>query len=478
MRGLFAIAIAVLAGACDHREPYVCASSEQCVLGGTRGVCEPSGFCSFGDPACEGGRRYEPGASGGLGGTCVPADLVPPPPEVCGALTQACCRTGPTCAAGGHCSGATCATCVTDIALGRHAACVLKYDGTVWCAGENSAGQLGFGIAGPPVATWTQAHDSTSALITDATAVTSGYEHTCALRAGGTVWCWGQGFGNSAVQVVKTDTTPLANIVEIGAGYGHRCGRDPAGGVWCWGNNFSGQLGDGTTTTRAQAAPVLDAPMGAPLAGALSLSVGGNHNCVRKAGDEVWCWGGNGSGELGDTTTTARPNPVKVASAAAIATGQHHTCSLHLDGTVWCSGQSWRNRIGNGVAYDNDAPPYSYPTPVQVVMARGGAALKNATQVAAGGVSCALVDKAVYCWGDNLYGETGAGPGSTTPAPVLTTDGKPLTGVERIVADGPHACAFRKDGELLCWGRGLDGLFGDGTFANRGRARPLGFSCQ
>lgn len=477
VRAWIAIAIATLACACGRREPYACAASEQCVSGGAQGVCEPTGFCSFEDATCEGGRRYEPNAGGGLGGACVPAEEVPPV-EVCGAVGQACCRTGPACVSNGRCGGGTCAACVTDVALGRHAGCVLRHDGTVWCAGENQYGQLGFGIAGEPIPMWTQVRDSTSAAITDATAITAGWENTCAIRAGGTVWCWGNEFGTSAGQVIKVGGGPLTNIVEIGSGYSHRCGRDDAGGVWCWGNNNSaGQLGDGTTTVHTQAAPVLDAPMGAPLTGALALSVGGDHACVLKAGGAVWCWGRNTRGHLGDATLTNRPSPVMVGSAISVAAGQHHTCTVRADGTVWCSGDPWRNRLGNGVGTYDPPAPTSYPTPVQVVMTRGGPPLASATQVAAGGVSCALAGGAVYCWGDGPYGQTGTGAGSPTPAPVRTTDGEPLAGVVRIVADGPHGCAYRGDGELLCWGRGLDGLFGDGTFANRGLARPLGFTC-
>ena len=117
---------------------------------------------------------------------------------------------------------------------------------------------------------------------------------------------------------------------------------------------------------------------------------------------------------------------------------------------------------------------------MQVVTARGGSPFSGATQVAAGGLSCAIAgpSKAAYCWGDNLYGQIGAAAGAPAPVPVLTGDGKPLTGVQRIAAYGPHACAFRDDGEVLCWGRGFDGEFGDGTFANRGLALPLGFACQ
>jgi alpha-tubulin suppressor-like RCC1 family protein len=476
VRGLFAIAIAVLVCSCDGRGAYVCASSDQCVSGGAPGVCEPSGFCSFGDPSCEGGRRYESNAGDDLGGACVQVEVVPPV-EVCGAVSQACCQTGPACGGNGRCSGGTCASCVTDVALGRHAVCVLKHDGTVWCAGENAAGQLGSGMVSPPVASWTQVLDTTSAPIADATAIATHGQYACAVRAGGTVWCWGEGFGPLAAQVVKTDDTPLTNIVEIDGGYCHRCARDDAGGVWCWGCNFNGHLGDGTTTLRAKAAPVLDAPLGPPMAGALSLTVGNSHACVRKAGDAVWCWGRNTRGHLGDTTLINRLNPVMVTGATAVTAGQHHTCSLRADGTVWCSGDARRNRIGNGIVNDRDTGVVSYPTPVQVVTSRGGPPLTNVTQIAAGGVSCALVDKTVHCWGDNRYGETGTGAASTTPRPVLTTDRKPLTGIERIVAHGPHACAFRDDGELLCWGRGIDGVFGDGTLANRGLARPLGFTC-
>lgn len=471
------MAIAVLACACGGREPYVCASSEQCISGGATGTCESTGFCSFEDPSCEGGRRYEPNAGDELGGACV--EVVPEPPAtVCGGVAQACCATGDACVTNGYCSGGTCGRCVNEVALGRHTVCVLKHDGGVWCAGENGAGQLGSGTLGDPVATWTRVIDTTDAPIADATAISAHGEYACAVRAGGTVWCWGQGFGPKAAQAVKTDDTPLTNIVEIETGYCHRCARDQAGGVWCWGCNGSGVLGDGTATPRDKAAPVLDAPAGPPLAGALSLTVGNSHACVRKADDAVWCWGRNTRGALGDTTLTNRLNPVRVTDATAVAAGQRHTCSLRADRTVWCSGDPWRNRIGNGIGtYDSPAPS-SYPTPAQVVMARGGPPLANVTAIAAGGVSCALADKTVYCWGDNLYGQTGTGTGAATPVPVLTEDGKPLTGVSRIIAHGPRACAWREDGELLCWGRGVDGAFGDGTFRNRGLARPLGFSCR
>ncbi len=478
MRASFAIAIAMLAGACGQREPYACAASAQCVSGGAQGVCEPTGFCSFEDATCEGGRRYEPNAGGGLGGACVPADEVPPV-EVCGAVGEACCGTGPVCGSNGRCDAGTCAACVTDVALGRHATCVLRHDGTVWCAGENAVGQLGSGTVGAPVAQWTQVRDTTGAAVADATAIAAHGEVGCAVRAGGTVWCWGQDLTSLAAQTVKTDDTPLTGIVELGLGRTHRCARDGTGGVWCWGANNAGQLGDGaaSATPRPKAAPVLDAPMGAPLTGALSLTVGAHHACVRKAGDAVWCWGQNTAGELGDTTQANRPSPVTVGTAVSVAAGQFFTCSVRADGTVWCSGARKRGRIGNGLGANNDPAPATFPTPQQVVTARGGPPFQGASQVAAGGVACAVAGGRVHCWGDNIHGQTGSGAGAMTPALVLGADGRPLDGIVRVVAHGPRACAQHDDGGLSCWGRGIDGTFGDGTFANRGLARPLGFEC-
>jgi len=463
-----------LAVGCANRSPFLCTASDQCVSAGAAGVCEPQGFCGFPDSSCPSGFKFEPNAGIGLGGTCVMSDAGM---AACGAVGQACCAGTSTCVANAFCSSSSCAACVTDIGLGRHAACLVKYDHTVWCAGDNTMGQLGFGIPGQPQATWVQVHDSTGASITDATHVSAGFEFACAIRAGGTVWCWGNGFTAAAVEVNQTNGTPLVDIVEIANGDDATCARDMTGGVWCWGAVAFGQLGDGTTVARTQAAPVLVAPAGAPFAGAIDLHVGRRQACVRKDGDAVWCWGRNDSGQLGDTSTMNRPNPVMVMTATSVATGQDHTCALHPDGSVWCSGQSWRDRIGNGKSYDS-AMPVNYPAAAQVVTAPDGPPFTGATQLAAGGVSCArMQDGTAYCWGDDLYGETGTGAGSTTPVQVMTIDGKPLANIDHLVSHGPHVCAFGTSGELWCWGRNLEGEYGDGTFSNWGFAKPLGFTC-
>ena len=149
---------------------------------------------------------------------------------------------------------------------------------------------------------------------------------------------------------------------------------------------------------------------------------------------------------------------------------------MQPDTTVECAGEVWRGRIGNGA--DNSTTPYYVPTPVHVLSAPGGPPLSGAVKVAAGGISCALMqDSTMQCWGDSLYGQSGTGAGGPLPLPVINADGSPLTNVDALIVHHPHVCAHRTDGELLCWGRNLDGDLGDGTTIDRGFPTPLVFTC-
>jgi alpha-tubulin suppressor-like RCC1 family protein len=70
-----------------------------------------------------------------------------------------------------------------------------------------------------------------------------------------------------------------------------------SGSVVCWGYNAYGNIGDGTTATKTTSTAVLG------LTDAMSLSVGGYHNCALKTDISLACWGLNNSGQLGGTTT-------------------------------------------------------------------------------------------------------------------------------------------------------------------------------
>jgi alpha-tubulin suppressor-like RCC1 family protein len=480
---------------CGNRSPYECTTSDQCVDRGVQGTCEAQGYCSAPDTTCPSGARFEPSAGGGLAGTCVDL-VVHPDAAVCGSIGGACCPGDAPCGGNAFCDGGKCAQCVTDVALGLVHSCFLKHDGTVWCSGRNEAGQLGNGqTSATPTSTPVQVVTATGPL-TDVTALGAGEGYGCAIRSDKTVWCWGTnnlrgggalGDGTAtsrsiaAMVIRESDGAALSDVVEVHGSHCYTCARDTAGGVWCWGCNDSGQLGQGTTAGHLAAVPVLTQAGGPAftLAGD-HLTVGGAHACVRTGAGEVWCWGGNLNGQIGNNSLVNQGIPVRILDAAtSVAAGRYHTCAVRPDHTVWCWGRGFQGRLGNGTGdrASGNALNKSIPT-ATTTTSMGGTTFGGADEVAAGAMSCAeMSNHQAYCWGIDPYGQTGTGGGTYVPQPVLDTRGQPLQSVQRIVAQYTRACTFLGDGELLCWGRNSEGELGDGTFLNHGLATSMRPSC-
>ena len=156
---------------------------------------------------------------------------------------------------------------VAQISTGNYS-CAVKIDGTAWCWGMNSYGQLGNGGTleqHAPVQVVGQGGTGTLANVRQ---ISAGYFFTCALKTDDTVWCWGDNndgeLGNyntiqqhAPVQVVgQGGTGTLANVDQISAGSSHSCALKTDGTVWCWGINGNGQMGDGQTTPFRQTSPV------------------------------------------------------------------------------------------------------------------------------------------------------------------------------------------------------------------------------
>lgn len=202
---------------------------------------------------------------------------------------------------------------------------------------------------------------------------------------------------------------------------------------------------------------------------------------------QVYCWGYNGYGQLGDGRYAPEANgeekasivdsnvPVKVRQDAGVMAGkriakifvaQYHSCALSEDGLVYCWGVNTHGQLGRGAAGNSSANA----VPAQV---QGALAGKVVTDIGGtNNVSCAIAESKIYCWGTNAVGLTGRGVssgGSNTPTPTLvsatnTSTTLPTTYTATALANSGSRsrtmCAIANS-KAYCWGSGFNGAIGD-----------------
>ena len=267
---------------------------------------------------------------------------------------------------------------VLAVTLGGAHTCALTATGGVKCWGYNVDGQLGIGPQ-PDGGMPTQVTTPTDVvgLASGVAAISAGSSHTCALMTTGGVKCWGDnsrgqlgsGVGpdggpqDSPVPVdVLSDQVgpPLQDVLAIAAGELHSCAVKAGGTVSCWGFNTTWQLG---FFGASQYIPV-DV---ASLTGVVALSGGRGHTCARLSGASVKCWGWNALGQLGfDGGSTPSPHTVSgLDPVTEVSAGYSHTCVLTSSSGVQCWGWNQDGQLGNGAVVDGGAQ-FS-PTPVNVV---------------------------------------------------------------------------------------------------------------
>ncbi len=264
-----------------------------------------------------------------------------------------------------------------------------------------------------------------------AATITAGTSHSCAIRSG-SAYCWGS---NATGQLGNNSTisspTPVAvytggvlsgvTLTQISAGTGFTCALASSGAAYCWGGNANGQLGNNST---AQS----NVPIAVTTSGALSgkaltqVDAGQNAACALTKTGAAYCWGANGSGQLGTGNSTQSLVPVAVTTAGVltgvtltqITVGPVYACALGSTGAAYCWGANGDGQLGDGTS----GVTYN-PLPVAVTTS------VTLTQIAAGsGVACALASTgAAYCWGYNGNGQLGdnSTAESNVPVPVSTS---------------------------------------------------------
>ncbi len=258
----------------------------------------------------------------------------------------------------------------------------------------------------------------------------------------------GQGIGRVNCTVsCGLDTEGCALAVSVAGGASFSCAVIDDGQVYCWGANQFGQLGDGTVTSRSFSKPVTGLDSVTYMGSGIS-----NHACAVVQGGQVRCWGLNNYGQLGNNSIADSTTPVAVHSlpdAVSVQTGRYFTCALRANGQIACWGENIHGQLGN-----NSTVASSVPIAVS--------GISTAVSLAVGyEFACAVLDdNTARCWGKNAFGQLGNGTTTTSLTPVNVTG---LNGAAWLFAGHEHACAVLTTGGMYCWGRNDFGQLGIGT---------------
>lgn len=329
--------------------------------------------------------------------------------------------------------------------------CGLTISNVAYCWGENSYGGLGDG---------TTTDRNAPAPVTGGLhfkAISAGASHTCALREDGPAVCWGAnrvgqlGDGTITDREAPMDVASTEHFDEIRAGNEHTCALASGGLVYCWGNNDYGQLGDGTNTTRHEPTLVAAGPLIFR-----RIATGKSHTCALTIDGAAYCWGSYGAVSTSNTPVLV-PAPEPLIELEA---GDRTTCGhAWQNDNVYCWGINTNGQLGDGTTN-------TIFTPTRVVVAADQVAGIPLAHLGVGSSHVcvtATVGGAAYCSGSNYSGQLG--DNSTTERHVQT----PVYGTrafEWIAGGGDHTCGL-SSGAAYCWGRNSNGQLGTGDVTNR-----------
>ena len=233
------------------------------------------------------------------------------------------------------------------------------------------------------------------------------------------------------------------------------------GNLWAWGYNGYGQLGDNTIVDKSS--PVQTIAAGTNWK---QVSNGYRHFSAIKTDGTLWLWGDNTSGQLGDNTVTNNSSPVQTVASGT--NWKQSSCSKSLnsfsmaiktDGTLWTWGDNTFGQLGDNTITNKSSP-------VQTVS--GGA---NWKQVECGGLFSAAIKTSgrLWTWGNNQYGQLGDNTTISKSSPVQTVSGG--TDWKQVSCGYRHIAAIKTDGTLWSWGNNAYGVLGDGTSV--GKSSPV-----
>ncbi|HBC2031549.1 TPA: FIVAR domain-containing protein, partial [Clostridium perfringens] len=325
--------------------------------------------------------------------------------------------------------------------------------------------------------------------------VGAGWTNTGIVDNEGNLYIWGMndqgqlGTGSTTdsyrpVKVNGKGAIPTnAKITSFSNGNNSSSAIDNNGNLYTWGNNLTGQLGDGSTTDRHT--PVKINGKGAIPTNAkiISNNSGQDLSSAIDNNGNLYTWGNNRYGQLGDGSTTQRNIPVKINGKGAISAsakiissslGMSHASAVDSNGNLYTWGANHTGQLGDGSTTQRNTPVKingkgDIPANAKIIQAvMSGQSSTGGKEIA----SSSAIDSNgnLYTWGDNRYGQLGDGSTTERHTPVRINGKGDIPANAKIVAidSGDESfIALDSKGNIYTWGNNSIGQLGDGSTTDR-----------
>ena len=227
---------------------------------------------------------------------------------------------------------------------------------------------------------------------------------------------------------------------EMAVGFYHILALDKDNNLWAWGDNEYGQLGDETTTNKASPTKI---ETGITF---VQLSAGYFHSAGIDNDGKLWSWGYNKYGQLGDGTTTQQTKPIKIMGDKTfkkVIASNYSTLAIDMNDEIWYWGRYYGDHNGGAKI------PQKLDFKIEYSLISGDS-------------HYLFLDKQnkLWSWGANYAGQIGDGTTITRTNPVQI---KPETKFTQVSAGDRFSLAIDEEGNLWSWGYNDDGQLGDGT---------------
>ena len=240
------------------------------------------------------------------------------------------------------------------------------------------------------------------------------------------------------------------------------------GQLFAWGDSSNGKLGDGQTATDFSSPIQIGANVWS------KISVGGSglgglqegHTLAIRSDGLMFAWGANGSGQIGDNSTTFRSSPVQIGTGfrwREVAAGGAHSVAIREDGLMFTWGQNNVGQLGINSTGNSSSPNQIASN--QWIQVSAGADISQALRS----------DNLMFTWGLNSVGQLGLND-LTNRSSVTQVGASSWTAIGIAACNASHMGAIRLDGILFMWGLNSLGHVGDNTAVNKSSPVQIGAS--